>query len=1402
MSDSIQWNGENSVRSEVSEIKILYKMAQQSENFDFSGLFKLDVLVHLDISSYSFYEVGLKKFLAFSSDRELLFYYINRESERFDKNLDWDFLDNPIYCMCFEPSGTWVLIVSEQKILLVPFLPQFTPQDVFDCKWSLSGVTVLPLANIPKPTSVVWWLTKESENIIIIGSKIGTVTFYCLESESVVGECKVSSEIKDLQICFDDSLDLLALLISGGKSQQWKLILEHRSYGYNWLQQNRAQVDKRDGFMSYIKQLSKDKITLFTQSSSKDENKSHMVEYVLKPTEYLPSFRKGSNNWALSAQYVNGRHFLSAFEINEGTLILESPEEETPSRTLRPCIKKDGLYLQGLWSQRLIFLLRKNELEVHSANFSVIQGESLLGTKRDFTELWAAELIGDVRGAHIMSVKEPASATNGWREPTFMCDLQLPRFALDSCLVVTTRGAYILNTVSEPCEWLVGLIMRGGAGAEQRAAALAAPVPTLLRASADMLLSRGNIAAAQYLYSLSQSQPDGWVARLGVFGRLHELSMYKHVGNVGSLGSGAIAIKMLAMLLKMGTNSEESFDMDAKFTTLTAVELTELTAIAAAIGLWDLVPVFSTHCGHPNLILAALKSKSDICRGAISCLLQQRYIVPLLLEENAQWLFDFLTDNCRKFDTRILKCLCLWMNPMQDQLRPVMRDLCQGISTIYATRMLQLISTFMHVASTIEARNPCPDIYLEMTQHAETWKNQFTPRRTLSCGLAHWAVADEGNAKVMMTDTPVNTELIGRVIDVACGRHHTLVLTENGIYSAGDNSYGQLGVGSQWAGATGDATASGGALLRAALSGTAPLAAVAAGHYHSAAVDVGGRLYTWGWGVHGQLGLGSIDDKWTPQLVTKFQGRKVLQVGCGACHTVVLMKNGEVWAMGAGVFGQLGTGGREKSSLPVRVALTDPVEMIAVGYFHTLALSSKQELWSWGASPQQVRARHARRSPPAPPDPAGPAQDPHLAPARLDIHRVAARVTHMAAGWHHSCIIDSAGTMYTWGLNFDGQLGSGDRKQIQVPTEVRIKTDSQPDNAKEAKTPETPKDGEGRSRALAACGGDFTVYIDDDGRIYATGNLHLHNNNEKEKGTNRVIMMKTTKRVIKIPASRSNNKFLFQPIDRIDIMFPFDIEGSSRKPIEPCLNPLASFKDFKKKSWADDIILLLKEFINEDVLANNFNMAAKLAYHNKKYSECLRLLLENLKCSPQEDRFYLTHTEVETTADSNADVKYPHKKDELKIVVTNIMSKRIKDISLTILNEEPYPEVNLALFQTLPCCCDEIKYIPKISVPASTTTITETNLSVKAASVIDRCISIFPVDTDLWEICFRLSKNFYLENNLSVADLEVVLRKYMESNATTMAGAIMYSNDCAQYSQILTPKFYLNMCSEVLDTWG
>lgn len=304
-------------------------------------------------------------------------------------------------------------------------------------------------------------------------------------------------------------------------------------------------------------------------------------------------------------------------------------------------------------------------------------------------------------------------------------------------------------------------------------------------------------------------------------------------------------------------------------------------------------------------------------------------------------------------------------------------------------------------------------------------------------------------------------------------------------------------------------------------------------------------------------------------------------------------------------------------------------------------------------------------------------------------------------------------------------------------------------------------------------------------------------NNEKEKTNNRIIMMKTTKRVIKIPASRNNNKFLFQPVDRVDIMFPFDIDDLQRKPIETVANPLETMNDFKKKSWADDIILLLQPWINEETLIRNPNMAAKLAYHNKMYSNCLKMLLSTLKHGIPDDQLYFTHHE-DTEELSNS-----RKKDELKIIITSTISKRIKDISLSILNEQSYPIIDSNVYQALPCCCDEMQYLRKkvLSQPIPNQEISLLDISVNAANIIDKCISIFPVDTGLWEVCFRLSKDFYIENNLSIQELEKVLRKYMASNATTMAAAIMYSNDCAQYSKILSPKFYLNMCSEIMDTW-
>jgi len=40
----------------------------------------------------------------------------------------------------------------------------------------------------------------------------------------------------------------------------------------------------------------------------------------------------------------------------------------------------------------------------------------------------------------------------------------------------------------------------------------------------------------------------------------------------------------------------------------------------------------------------------------------------------------------------------------------------------------------------------------------------------------------------------------------------------------------------------------------------------------------------------------------------------------------------------------------------------------------------------------------------------------------------------VSCGCHHSALLTNEGVLYMWGRNLDGQLGSGTRKEIPIPT--------------------------------------------------------------------------------------------------------------------------------------------------------------------------------------------------------------------------------------------------------------------------------------------------------------------------------------------------------------------------------
>ncbi|KAG5144975.1 hypothetical protein JHK84_030518 [Glycine max] len=136
------------------------------------------------------------------------------------------------------------------------------------------------------------------------------------------------------------------------------------------------------------------------------------------------------------------------------------------------------------------------------------------------------------------------------------------------------------------------------------------------------------------------------------------------------------------------------------------------------------------------------------------------------------------------------------------------------------------------------------------------------------------------------------------VLDIACGLDHSLILCRDGVLlSCGSNVYGQLGRAKTdlgifpmlvWGLQTllhGDGKVPS---LIDALDGENPVS-VSEGRAHSLALTSKGKLWVWGSGTSGRLGLGSSADQVEPFCVDSLERFQILQALSGFDHNLVLV---------------------------------------------------------------------------------------------------------------------------------------------------------------------------------------------------------------------------------------------------------------------------------------------------------------------------------------------------------------------------------------------------------------------------------------------------------------------------------------------------------------------------------
>lgn len=102
-----------------------------------------------------------------------------------------------------------------------------------------------------------------------------------------------------------------------------------------------------------------------------------------------------------------------------------------------------------------------------------------------------------------------------------------------------------------------------------------------------------------------------------------------------------------------------------------------------------------------------------------------------------------------------------------------------------------------------------------------------------------------------------------------------------------------------------------------------------------------GRVYTWGWGIHGQLGHGTCDNEYYPKLL-QFEDA-CMQITAGHAHSLILTCDGKLYGFGSNAFGQLATDNSigNKITQPIRIFLQPhihiPIEKVAASYFHNVS---------------------------------------------------------------------------------------------------------------------------------------------------------------------------------------------------------------------------------------------------------------------------------------------------------------------------------------------------------------------------------------------------------------------------------------------------------------------------------
>ncbi|KAL7694719.1 putative regulator of chromosome condensation 1/beta-lactamase-inhibitor protein II [Plasmopara halstedii] len=223
------------------------------------------------------------------------------------------------------------------------------------------------------------------------------------------------------------------------------------------------------------------------------------------------------------------------------------------------------------------------------------------------------------------------------------------------------------------------------------------------------------------------------------------------------------------------------------------------------------------------------------------------------------------------------------------------------------------------------------------------------------------------------------------------------------------------------------------------------------------------RLYVWGSGGSGQLGLHNNDDYALPQ---RWENNQIQleSIISGGCHSAGIDSNGHLFLWGSNDRGQLGqTLSKQKFSNFLQNSVAwipreNKTKFVACGWRSTLAVASsnneEDQVYSWGSNEYHQLGR---------------VQNATEISAQICCLPLHFQVTSIACGWKHSLLATSDGVVFAWGSGRHGQLGLGtDIDETETPKHIQALTDI--------------------AITHVFCGWEHSVFSSSSGEIFTCGN--------------------------------------------------------------------------------------------------------------------------------------------------------------------------------------------------------------------------------------------------------------------------------------------------------------------------